>query len=684
MRKRTTMKGEFLMLAQTPNDAKQIESQLRSAGHPLRVLVAPGLDSFTDILEKSDIVMVIHDAEFADCKLIQVAEAVQRSRPGTPILELASSTDTRRVADAIGKGAQGIITMSNWDHLELVCQREYDSHQLSMELAELQNKLAELEEVRSQDLGAASAPGLRVQEGIVVHANQVLSEALGYGDPDDLAGMPLMDLVDPQHQDLVKSSVKACLKGHPPPEAIRFTLLGDDEASCAVHAHLHRIEFDGEPAVEVRGVEHSKPGRESNGGQPGRQALCAQVADFANADAPGVAALVFIAIDEFETIEQRAGYAGAEQVVEAVMDMLCREVTGDDRDFRFSLFEWALLCRRDSVEDITKFVSHFQRTVARHIFTAADKEVSCTISGVVFPLSEEEEEDPETLLKRIRGESRALAEQGGNGLKVSGSTAEELERKKQSARWLEEIRKALKSDRFDLAYQNIASLAGEDRQYSDILLRMTDEKGNEVVAAKFLPFAEEHGMMPDIDRWVISKAVSVLEKQLAERRDPCFFVRLAEDTLAEGDEFVKWLKAFIDAHPKVQERLVLVIRERHLQNHMKRAQALVKACQAMKLFIALDHFGNTRHSHQLLPRLKVDFVKLHADFTESIGKTGTDQQALEAIMEAARQNKVKTIAERVTDANGMARLWQMGVNYIMGSHVHEPDRELSKTRFRMS
>ena len=41
--------------------------------------------------------------------------------------------------------------------------------------------------------------------------------------------------------------------------------------------------------------------------------------------------------------------------------------------------------------------------------------------------------------------------------------------------------------------------------------------------------------------------------------------------------------------------------------------------------------------------------------------------------EAAKQHRIKTIVSHVEDANVMARLWQMGVNYISGYHVQEPE-----------
>ncbi len=679
------MKGEILVLAHTPNDANQIEGHLRSAGHAIHVLVAPGLDSFSDIIEKSEICVAIHDAKYTDCDLIQVAEAVYRSKPDIPLLQLSDSVNSRSSADAMSKGAHGVISLANPVHLELSILRVYETYSLRREVALLREKMTEIEDVRTQDLGTTSAPGLRVQEGIVVTANAALANALSFGSPDDLIGYPLMDLIDKPDQAKIKQLVKDCMKGRGNDEAVQFTLVGEHEARRSLQARFIRIEHEGDPALEIRGLESeaAMPAVAADGA-PARLAMYQAITQQGQMTSAGqVPVLVFIALDEYEQIEQRAGFAGAEEVVAEAIRMLSTELIASDQLFRFSLSEVVVLGQRDTAQTVSDLVNHFQRAVARHVFKAADKEISCTASVVIYPLSADAE-DAEELLRKIRGEVKALEDQGGSGLKMIGSTAEDLERRQASAAWLARIQQALKENRFDLAYQNIASLAGEDRQFSDILLRMLDEDGTERLAREFLPSAEEHGLMPQIDRWVVTRAAQVIEQQLKERKDPCFFVRVAEDTLAEGAPFVAWLEALVKAHPKLVGHLVLIIRERHLETQMNRAQALIAKANALGLSTALDHFGTSRHSAQLLARLKPTYVKLHADFTESISSSGGDVDALSVIMEQARQHKVKTIAERVTDANGMARLWQMGVNYIMGSHVHEPDRELTRTRFRLN
>lgn len=685
MRQRIVMKGEVLVLAHTPNDAKQIEAHLRTSGHNVHVLVAPGLDSFADIIEKSDICIAVHDAEFSECRLIQLVEAVHRHKPQIPVMQLSNNSDTRSVTDAMAQGARGIVSLGNLPHLEMLFQQEYELYAMHEELQGLRDKIAELERVRTQDLGSTSAPGLRVQEGIVVHANQALAEALRFSDPEDLIGYPLMDLVASQDQKTVKDAVKAVMKGRLDDSPVGFTLSSDSGATKRLDARFIRIEHDGEPAIEIRGQESRGPaGDTSKDASVARQGLIAAIHEQAlTSIGDAVASLIFVGLDDYAGLEQRAGYDGAEQVAEQAIDIIRETSRENDKLFRFSLSEMVVLGYRDSLDDMHSNLEHFQRTLARHVFKAGNKEVTCTASVVIYPLASDPE-DPQTLLSKLHNQTQDIQSKGGNTITIAGDTAEELKLKEQQAMWAAKVKKALSDNRFDLAYQNIASLAGEERQFSDILLRMIDEDGEEVVARNFMPAAEASGLMPHIDRWVVQRAAQVISKQLSEHRDPCFFVRVAESTLADSDKFIAWLKPFVEKNAFLQNHMVLVIREKHLQDHIARAQNLVNTAQELGLATALDHFGTNRQSHQMLERLKVGYIKLHSDFTESIGKAGADMQALEAIMEYAKQHGVKTIAERVTDANGMARLWQMGVNYIMGSHVHEPDRELRRTNFALS
>ncbi len=82
-------------------------------------------------------------------------------------------------------------------------------------------------------------------------------------------------------------------------------------------------------------------------------------------------------------------------------------------------------------------------------------------------------------------------------------------------------------NRFRLVQQPIASLQGDDKGMYDVLVRMIDEQGKEVLPSEFMAAAERNDLMKNIDRWVIGASMSFC----AARKPECMFVRLSKDTV---------------------------------------------------------------------------------------------------------------------------------------------------------
>jgi EAL domain-containing protein (putative c-di-GMP-specific phosphodiesterase class I) len=89
--------------------------------------------------------------------------------------------------------------------------------------------------------------------------------------------------------------------------------------------------------------------------------------------------------------------------------------------------------------------------------------------------------------------------------------------------WVRYIRAALMENRFRLMQQPIASLMGEDRGMFDVLVRMVDEQGQEVLPSEFIAAAERNDLMKNIDRWVIGASMTFC----ASRKVKQLFVRLS-------------------------------------------------------------------------------------------------------------------------------------------------------------
>jgi EAL domain-containing protein (putative c-di-GMP-specific phosphodiesterase class I) len=75
----------------------------------------------------------------------------------------------------------------------------------------------------------------------------------------------------------------------------------------------------------------------------------------------------------------------------------------------------------------------------------------------------------------------------------------------------------------------------------------------------------------------------------------------------------------------------------------------------------------------MLESVSLDFVKIDGAVIQGLAADSQLQQRVRALVEVAQKGSVLTIGERVEDANTMAVLWQLGVHYIQGYFVHEPE-----------
>ena len=102
-------------------------------------------------------------------------------------------------------------------------------------------------------------------------------------------------------------------------------------------------------------------------------------------------------------------------------------------------------------------------------------------------------------------------------------------------------------------------------------------------------------------------------------------------------------------------------------------QALAAALHQRGFRFALEAFGAGRDSHGLLANMRLDFVKIDGAIVQALSQDTELQSRVRNLVEAAAQRKIQTIAERVEDANTMAVLWQLGVQYIQGYFVQAPE-----------
>ncbi len=238
-----------------------------------------------------------------------------------------------------------------------------------------------------------------------------------------------------------------------------------------------------------------------------------------------------------------------------------------------------------------------------------------------------------------------------------------------------QLREAIGSDGFGLIYQPIAAIQGSHEAQYQTLLRMRDASGRLVPAAEILPLAERAGLMIDIDRWVLVRAMNVLSQQRDIGRAVRLFVPQAMTTFVAKEQDLI-LKAELAAHELSGSSLVLECR---LADALLNPPALVAFARAMGgngVQLCLGQYEHTAQASRLLEEIPLGFIKLAAKYVaEDVPQDLHDE--LRVLSDHAHRFGIQVIGHRVEDAQTAAKLWMSGIDYIQGNLVQGAADELN-------
>ncbi|HEX9708143.1 MAG TPA: sensor domain-containing phosphodiesterase [Steroidobacteraceae bacterium] len=670
----------MIALTRSQDNVEAINKALRNAGHPVHVTWLPDARDLGDALTQASAEMLML---FADEGIVDLASAMDfraRFAPDVPVLIVREKLDEDTIAQALALGAQDAVTLGNVPRLQLVVGRELRTYRidraLSTTLASAREYKKQLEHVVQGSTDAIA----QVQEGIIVDANPAWLALFGYTNAEEVVGTPLMDAFDPDDHAAIKGALVACMQGKWSGHTLHASALVVSGHTPSLEFQLIRAEFDGESCVQVcvpakiadageyeRKLEDAMQSDPATGFMHRRYFIEKLRARLAEPVKAGVRCLAYIEPDKYDALHEELGVLVGEDFLSDFARLLREQVQPGDLAGRFGGHGFMLLIERGNTQDVEAWSEHVVHKVATEVFQAGSKSLSttCTVGLGPVPPDFRTPEGPANDAYMAHRQGREL---GGNRVQLLEHTGAMLRLQDQDRNWVKQIKAALMENRFRLVQQPIASLVGEDLGMFDVLVRMLDEQGQEVLPSVFMPAAERNDLMKNVDRWVIGAAMSFC----AARKPGALFVRLSQDTLSDPS-LPGWLENQLKSARIEPARIVFQVREEVAAQQIKDAVALHKALRERGFRFAIEGFGLGRDTERLLGHLKPDFVKIHGALMQGLSADQDKQARVKAMVELARKCKAITIGERVQDANTMAVLWQLGVEFIQGYFVNAPE-----------
>ena len=667
----------LIVLSAARDPVEAINSILRRAGHSVHCTWIPALRDLGDALTQLNPELLLHVAGSFD-ELAASIRVRDQVAPMVPVLLLVAEVDEKRIAEAIAVGARDAVTLVNPERLQAVVLRELRVFRVERQLDTTQKSAHDARSALDNVLHASNDAIIQVQEGIVVEANPAWHEL--YGVEDGIADQPVMDLFEESTHAALRGALAACLQGRWQNHALRGNALLADGTVLPLEMTLALGDREGDPCVRL--IVPSRPRQERRpaprpapavrpepgGGMLRRPELLEALGSrLATPAAGGMRCLALIKLDKFAALERVVGASASEEVLIEIGRLIKESLHPKELAGRFGGVRFLVLLERGNEQDISAWSERLLARVAKHVMRVRDKSVAitCTIGLSVVPPGAAK-------LDAVVADALECSHQGvarGGNQSVMSDRADNDSRVAQYDKiWVSHIKAALMENRFRLVQQPIASLQGEDPRMFDVLVRMIDQQGREVLPSEFMAAAARNDLMKNIDRWVVGASLSFA----AQKKPECLFVRLSKDTARDGG-FNEWLDNHLRTSRAEPKRLCFQVTEESAASYVPQVKVLAGALRARHFRFALEGFGSGGNSAAMLTSMPLDFVKIDGTLVQGLAADPQLQLHVRKLVDAARAHNIQTIAERVEDANTMAVLWQLGVPYIQGYFVNEPE-----------
>ena len=670
----------LIVMARSQDHVEAINSSLRNAGHPVHCTWLPDARDLGDALTQINPEMLVVFIDELGIDLASIMKVKAQSAPELPVLVVRDRVDEETIAEAMNYGARDVVTLANRSRLQSVATRELHAYRLERALSTTLSSAREYREQLQHFLDGSADAITHVQEGIIVDANKAWLELFGYSGEDALTGMPLMDLFEVETHVALKGALVACLQGKWTDHVLKVQALLSDGSSLPLEITLTKADHENEPAIRLciparqkkdRNIQAQLAEAVKNDAATGflqQRFLTAALRERCAQPAKGgVREIACIKPDRFLEIQNAIGVLASEDFMIQLADLLRSQLTSTDLCGRFGGNAFLVLLERGTSRDVETWAENIVSRVNRHLFNIGDKSLSATVTiglGIVPSASPD--------VGAVVADAVAAARQGrredGNRVLAIRKSDTDTRVEAYDKIWVKHIKSALMENRFRLVQQPIASLLGEDKGMFDVLVRMLDEQGNEVLPAEFIAAAERNDLMKNIDRWVIGASMSFA----ANRKAACIFVRVSKDTILDKS-LVGWLETQLRSLKIEPKRLCIQVTEDLATQYVRQTVELSESLRKLGFRFALEHFGTGRDPLKLLSGIGMHFIKVDGSLMQGLSTNQLQQQRVKGLVDAAKRKGVETIAERVEDANTMAVLWQLGIEFIQGYFVHAPE-----------
>jgi diguanylate cyclase (GGDEF)-like protein/PAS domain S-box-containing protein len=379
--------------------------------------------------------------------------------------------------------------------------------------------------------------------------------------------------------------------------------------------------------------------------------------------------VLFIDVDRFKIINDTLGHEAGDQLLREIAVRLSGALRSSDVVARLGGDEFVVLLQEThSEEEAAAAARKILSAVIRPIVVCGlECRVTTSIGISMFPADAQDE----TSLMRSADLAMYMAKEAGKNTFQrfdSETRSQVMERLAIET----QLRSALEGGELSLHYQAKLDLASHRICGVEALLRWNNQELGSVSPARFIPVAEETGLIVPIGKWVLRTAC---RQSMAWQRQGLPPVPMAVNLSPRqfvDPRLVDDLAAALDETGLAPELLELEITEGMVMRDTEHTVRLLQDIKALGVSLAIDDFGTGYSSLAQLRRFPIDTLKVDRSFIREITRSAEDKAITEAIITMGKTLSLTVVAEGVETPEQMALLRDKSCDQIQGYHFSRP------------
>ncbi len=393
-------------------------------------------------------------------------------------------------------------------------------------------------------------------------------------------------------------------------------------------------------------------------------------------------AVLFLDIDRFKFINDSLGHSMGDQLLIAVGRRLNEYIRPSDTVARLGGDEFAILIEDiHNGEEALTVVRRIQKDLPQSIdigghevFTSASIGIALSSRGYARPEQMLRDADLAMYQAKAQGKAQGKARYAFFDQAMHDHSLASLHLEN-------DLRRAVERQEFRLCYQPVIDLASNSLAGFEALIRWHHPSRGVVMPARFIPLAEETGLLPPIGRWVLREACRCLARWRSlpnMASSQAFSINLASGEFTPT--LVANVRELLEEFDLPAEALRLEITERTIMGDPESVTTLLTELKNLGVGLQIDDFGTGYSSLSYLPHFPIDTLKIDRSFIAGIDSNKENFEIVRTIIALANNLNLRVVGEGVERPEELQALMNLECGFVQGELYYPPlDAEAAET-----